>query len=53
MLCSCFCFLKICIIIIVLNTKMRTFCIMKKMTFSAFHYLTLSIRCEELDTHIN
>ena len=25
---------------------------MKKMTFIAFHYLNLSIRCEELDTHI-
>jgi hypothetical protein len=25
----------------------------KKMTFRAFHSLTLSIRCEELDTHIN
>ena len=35
------------------NTKIRTSCILKKMTFSAFHYLTLSIRCEELDTHIN
>jgi hypothetical protein len=34
------------------NTMIRTFCIMKKMTFSAFHYLNLSIRCEELDTHI-
>jgi hypothetical protein len=29
------------------NTMIRTFCILKKMTFSAFHYLTLSIRCEE------
>jgi hypothetical protein len=28
------------------------FCIMKKMTFIAFHYLNLSIRCEKLDTHI-
>jgi hypothetical protein len=27
-------------------------CIMKTMTFTAFHYLNLSIRCEELDTHI-
>ena len=35
------------------NTMIRTFCIMKKMTFTAFHYLNLSIRCEELDTHIN
>jgi hypothetical protein len=26
----------------------RTFCIMNKMTFTAFHYLNLSIRCEEL-----
>jgi hypothetical protein len=31
------------------NTMIRTFCILKKMTFSAFHYLTLSVRCEELD----
>jgi hypothetical protein len=23
------------------------------MTFSAFHYLTLSVHCEELDAHIN
>jgi hypothetical protein len=35
------------------NTMIPTFCIMKKMTFTAFHYLNLSIRCEELDTHIN
>ena len=35
------------------NTMVRTFCILKKMTFSAFHYLTLSVRCEELDAHIN
>ena len=35
------------------NTMIRTFCIMKKMAFSAFHYLNLSIRYEELDTHIN
>ena len=35
------------------NTMIRTFCILKKMTFSAFHYLTLSVRCEELDAHIN
>ena len=35
------------------NTMIRTFCIMKKITFTAFHYLNLSIRCEELDTHIN
>jgi hypothetical protein len=34
------------------NTMIRTFCINEKITFSAFHYLTLSIRCEELDTHI-
>ena len=34
------------------NTMIRMFCILKKMAFSAFHYLTLSIRCEELDTHI-
>jgi hypothetical protein len=26
---------------------------MKKMTFSVFHYLTLSVRCEELEAHIN
>jgi hypothetical protein len=32
------------------NTMIRMFCIMKKMTFTAFHYLNLSIRCEELDT---
>jgi len=25
---------------------------MKKMTFTAFRCLNLSIRCEELDTHI-
>jgi hypothetical protein len=31
----------------------HTFCILQKMTFSAFHYLTLSVRCEELDAHIN
>ena len=30
----------------------RMFCIMKKITFIAFQYLNLSIRCEELDTHI-
>jgi hypothetical protein len=35
------------------NTMIRTFCILKKMTFSAFHYLTLSVLCEELDAHIN
>jgi hypothetical protein len=35
------------------NTMIRTFCIMKKMTFSAFHYLNLLIRCEELDAYIN
>jgi hypothetical protein len=35
------------------NTMIRTFCILKTMMFSAFHYLTLSIRCEELDTDIN
>ena len=35
------------------NTMIRMFCILKKMTFSAFHYLTLSVRCEELDAHIN
>ena len=35
------------------NTMTHTFCILKKMTFSAFHYLTLSVRCEELDAHIN
>jgi hypothetical protein len=23
------------------------------MTFSTFHYLSLSVRCEELDAHIN
>jgi hypothetical protein len=32
------------------NTMIRTFCIMKKMTFIAFHYLNLSIRCEELES---
>ena len=31
----------------------NTFCILKKMTFSAFHYLTLSFRCEELDALIS
>jgi hypothetical protein len=35
------------------NTMIHTFCILKKMTFSAFHYLTLSVRCEELDAHID
>jgi hypothetical protein len=35
------------------NTMIHTFCILKKMTFSAFHYLTLSVRCEELHAHIN
>ena len=35
------------------NTMIRTFCILKKMAFSVFHYLTLSVRCEELDAHIN
>jgi hypothetical protein len=35
------------------NTMIRTFCILKKMTFSAFHYLTLSVRCEALHAHIN
>ena len=35
------------------NTIIRTFCILKKMAFSVFHYLTLSVRCEELDAHIN
>ena len=35
------------------NTMIGTFCILKKMTFSAFHYLTLSVRCEKLDAHIN
>ena len=35
------------------NTMIHTFCILKKMTFSALHYLTLSVRCEELDAHIN
>jgi hypothetical protein len=35
------------------NTMIRTFCILKKMTFGAFHYLTLSVGCEELDAHIN
>ena len=35
------------------NTMIRTFCILKKMAFSAFHYLILSVRCEELDAHIN
>jgi hypothetical protein len=34
------------------NTMIRTFCILKKMTFGAFHYLTLSVRCEELDALI-
>jgi hypothetical protein len=36
-----------------MSIDLRTFCILKKMRFSAFHYLTLSVRCEELDAHIN
>ena len=35
------------------NTMISTFYIMKTMTFTAFHYLNLSIRCEKLDTHIS
>jgi hypothetical protein len=35
------------------NTMIHMFCILKKMTFSAFHYMTLSVRCVELDAHIN
>ena len=35
------------------NTMIRAFCILKKMTFGAFHYLTLLVRCEELDADIN
>jgi hypothetical protein len=35
------------------NTMIRTFCILKKMTVDAFHYLTLSVHCGELDAHIN
>ena len=35
------------------NTMIRTFCVLKKMAFSAFHYLTLSVRFEELDAQIN
>jgi hypothetical protein len=35
------------------NTMIHAFYILKKLTFSAFHYLTLSVRCEELDAHIN
>jgi hypothetical protein len=35
------------------NTMMHTFCILKKMTFSAFQCLDLLVRCEELDAHIN
>ena len=35
------------------NTIIHTLCILKKMTFSAFHTLILSVRCEELDAHIN
>jgi hypothetical protein len=31
------------------NTMIRMFCILKKMTSGAFHYLTVSVRCEELD----
>jgi hypothetical protein len=49
MLCSSFFFFKD----MHYNTMIRTFCILKKVTFSAFHYLTLSVRCEELDAHIN
>jgi hypothetical protein len=33
----CFCFFKD----MHYNTMIRTFCILKKMTFSAFHYLTV------------
>ena len=35
------------------NTMIHMLCILEEMTFSAFHYLTLSVRCEELDAHIN
>ena len=35
------------------NTMIHTFCILKKIKFSAFHFLTLSVRCEELDAHTN
>ena len=31
----------------------RKFCILKKKTFVDFHYLTLLIRCEEIDARIN
>jgi hypothetical protein len=31
----------------------RKFCILKKMTFVAFHYLTLLVSCEEIGAHIN
>ena len=44
-----FAFLKICIII---QWYIRSV-FWKKMTFNAFHYLTLSVLCEELDAHIN
>jgi hypothetical protein len=47
MLCFCFCFFKD----MHYNTMIHTFCIMKTMTFSALHYLTFSVRCEELDAH--
>ena len=35
------------------NTMIHMLCILEEMMFSAFHYLTLSVRCEELDAHIN
>ena len=35
------------------NRMIHTFCILKKMTFSALHYPTLQVRCEGLDAHIN
>ena len=35
------------------SIRIKIQCILKKMTFSAFHYLTLSVRCEELDAYIN
>ena len=34
------------------NRMIHTFCILKKMTFSALHYPTLLVRCEELDAFI-
>jgi hypothetical protein len=51
---SCFVFLFFFVYFIINDMHYNTFCILeKKMAFSAFHCLTLSVRCEELDAHIN